>query len=233
MTTPETSPPIKGRSRAAAMLDGAIMVVALVAMVMAYRTYTTKTAGGAHKLPVPGWQALSEGGQIIGPENAPVTMAVFSDFQCPYCARAVRPMRILMSKYPDKVKMVFHHFPLSGHPAARPAAIAAECAAIQGRFVQYHDALFKNQRALGNRTWESFAQEAGVADITAFQQCVAQNATAAKVDAGLALGETVGIRGTPTVYINGVQYNGTGMTELTQLVEDALTTRKSWWQFWK
>ena len=88
------------------------------------------------------WSQLASAGHTMGPANAPVRILEFSDFQCPYCARLQPTLQAIRAKYPDRVAVVYRHFPLADHPHAMQAALASECAAAQGRFERFHDILF-------------------------------------------------------------------------------------------
>src|SRR5262249_19965607 len=115
-----------------------------------------------------------------GARDAPVAVVEFSDFQCPYCAEAFRDLRELMRTRPE-VSLVFRHFPLDGscnshvshslHPDACLAACAAECAAKQGRFWEYHDLLFENHEHLERESLFRYARDANL-DLTAFGDCL-------------------------------------------------------------
>jgi protein-disulfide isomerase len=141
---------------------------------------------------------------IFGKAEAPIAIVEYSDFQCPYCARVTPLLKELHKKYPDKVKLVFKHFPLSFHQAARPAAIASLAAHEQGKFWEMHDALFENQRGLKPDNMAEFAEKAGL-DLERFKKDMeAKEAEYAKlVDADFRQGQSVAVRGTPTLYING------------------------------
>ena len=90
-------------------------------------------------------------GSSVGPKDAKITLVEFSDFQCPFCARAYPTINQLMKDYDGKVQLVFKHFPLiSIHPRAQKAAEAAECAKDQGKFWEFHDALFETQNDWAN-----------------------------------------------------------------------------------
>ncbi|MGF1508698.1 MAG: thioredoxin domain-containing protein [Myxococcota bacterium] len=141
-----------------------------------------------------------------GPEDAKVTLVEFSDFQCPYCARATAPVEQILAAYPEDVKVYFLHFPLSFHKQAMPAAIAAECAHQQGSFWKMHDLMFENQSKLEEKQYAAWAQELGL-DAEQFESCVADPKTQAQVRADMAMGEAAGVGGTPSFYINGVQYS--------------------------
>src|ERR1700686_1786330 len=93
--------------------------------------------------------AVSERDHIRGPEDAPVTLVEYGDFECPYCGRAEGAIRELLSSFGDEVRYVWRHLPLNDvHPHAQLAAEAAEAAAAQGRFWEMHDVLLRHQGAL-------------------------------------------------------------------------------------
>src|SRR6185312_10750016 len=99
---------------------------------------------------------------VKGPASAPVTVVAFSDFQCPFCSRAVPTIHQLETEYGGKVKIVFKQFPLPFHDKAHLAAEAALAAHEQGKFWQMHDKLFANQQALDRPSLEKYAQELGL-----------------------------------------------------------------------
>jgi protein-disulfide isomerase len=153
------------------------------------------------------WNEAITTGQPIGPLPAKVTIVVLSDFQCPACARMRTTLATLRLRHPDHVAIVFHHYPLDTiHPHARTAAVAAECAAEQGRFEAFHDALFARQWELGRRPWEAYAKDAALADPPGFVRCLDERRYARRVESDLALGRRIQIGGTPTVIINGALY---------------------------
>ncbi|MCK6550334.1 thioredoxin domain-containing protein [Myxococcota bacterium] len=140
-----------------------------------------------------------------GPDNAKVTIVEFSDFECPYCSRAVPGVEKVLAAYPNDVRVVFLHYPLSFHKGAMPSAIAATCAHQQGKFWPFHDKLFANQHALGPELFNATAKELGL-DEAKFSACLADPKTKETVDAEMAQGNAAGVEGTPSFFINGVQY---------------------------
>jgi protein-disulfide isomerase len=109
-------------------------------------------------------------------------------------------MQQIMEQYSDSVRWVFRHFPLSFHPEATPAAIAAECAAEQGKFWEYADELFANQATLGSELYVTLAQDLNL-NLTDFNDCVANKDYADKVEAQAAAGGAAGVSGTPGSFI--------------------------------
>lgn len=142
-----------------------------------------------------------------GDANAPVTITVFDDFQCPYCARLVPTLDKVVAAYPTQVKVVFKHFPLSMHKFARQAAIASIAARNQGKFWPMHDELFANYKNLDNELIRELAEKVGL-DMKRFDTDIANPALQQEVNLDMQLGTEAGVRGTPAVYINGEQLKG-------------------------
>lgn len=164
--------------------------------------------------------SVPEGEPIRGSEDGAVTIIEFSDFQCPYCSRGAETVEQILDKYGDDVKFVFQHFPLDRiHPWARPAAIAAECAAAQDKdaFWTLHDAYFDDQEGInqGNVIDKSreYLADTGV-DLDTWATCATDDSSeahqeaAATVQAELELGQELGVQGTPGFFVNGQFLNG-------------------------
>ncbi|MCG8554642.1 MAG: thioredoxin domain-containing protein [Proteobacteria bacterium] len=140
----------------------------------------------------------------FGPKTAKVTVVEFSDFQCPYCSRAVETVHKIREQYPDQVRVVFRQFPLSFHTDANRAAQAALAAHAQGKFWEYHDKLFENQKALDRESLERMAREVGL-NLRAFKKALDESTFEAVVNEDLALGKAVSVSGTPSLFVNGVR----------------------------
>lgn len=161
-------------------------------------------------------------GPALGPADAPVTIVAWSDYQCPYCARAEPVLRELLALYPTQVRLVFRHMPLSFHSQARPAAIAAVCAEEQGRFWDYHDGLFAQPGKLSPDAFGSLADEVGL-DRSAFDSCTVSAAASARVERDIRDAEASGATGTPAFNVNGIQFSGARPLEaFIELVEQEL-----------
>ncbi|MHB8381775.1 MAG: thioredoxin domain-containing protein [Candidatus Binataceae bacterium] len=158
-------------------------------------------------LKAPRTEVASAGRPAIGPANAPVTIVEFSDFQCPFCERAEPTVKQVITKYGDKVRLVYIDFPLPMHSHALDAAKAAQCADQQGKFWPYHDQLFANQSKLTPVDLKATAKKVGL-DTTKFDACFDQAKTEATVQRELEQGKALGIDGTPTFYVNGRQLVG-------------------------
>jgi protein-disulfide isomerase len=160
-------------------------------------------------------------GPSKGPAGARITIVEFSDFQCPYCQRSLATIDQVLAKYPADVRLVYRHLPLDRiHPHARGAAEASACADEQGRFWDYHDKLFQNNRALGKEDLLRYAGETGL-DAQRFQACVEERRFKDKVEADLQAAREVGISGTPAFVVNGVLLSGAQPAEEFYQVIDA------------
>jgi protein-disulfide isomerase len=163
-----------------------------------------------------------------GPADAKVTVVEFSDFQCPYCGRfATQTYSQIKQEYEGKIRFVFRDFPLSTiHPWAEKGAEAAGCANEQGKFWEYHDAIFQNQTAITEK-YQTAAQSgdavAGLAaavdalkstatdlglDATAFAQCLDSGKNAQEIQKDYQDGISYGVQGTPAFYVNGLLVSG-------------------------
>ena len=162
-----------------------------------------------------------------GKASAPVTLVEFSDFQCPWCARAEPTVKEIEQAHPDDVRIVWKHFPLvSIHPNAMPAALAAEAAREQGgagKFWAMHDKLFSNQQALSDATYMQYARELGL-DVSRFEKELASPQLKARVEEDSQLGAKLGVNGTPTFIVNGEKVSA---NELKPTVERLLAQARA------
>jgi protein-disulfide isomerase len=164
----------------------------------------------------------AKGAPSFGPEDAKVTIVEFSDFQCPYCSRAAEVVHQIKNKYGDKVRFVFRQFPLPMHQQAHLAAQAAVAAQQQGKFWEYHDLLFANQRELTRESLEAYAKKVDM-NMTELKRALDGQTNKAAVDADVSLGEGVSVSGTPTVFINGKRVpNPTEFAPVAKLIDEAL-----------
>jgi protein-disulfide isomerase len=158
--------------------------------------------------------ALSEcGSPTCGQANAPVTIDIYADFQCPYCARADGVLQQLASQYIDtgKVKLVYHNFPIIG-PESQTAAQAAECAGDQNKFWAYANYLFTHQNgentgAFSPDALKGFAAQLGL-NQSAFNSCLDSGKYSALVHQQAVEGQQRGVNVTPTFFINGQKFEG-------------------------
>jgi len=163
-----------------------------------------------------------EGAPFRGPAAAPVTIVTFSDFHCAFCKRVVPTLTRILSRYGEKVKLVYRDFPIDGlHPQARNAAEAARCAHDQGKFWEYHDALFANAPKAGPEL-RTYAQQVGL-DLPSFERCLASGTHAATVQKSVDEAIRLGVTGTPAFFVNGELLSGAQpLEELTRVIEREL-----------
>jgi protein-disulfide isomerase len=148
-------------------------------------------------------------GPSMGPDNAPVTIVEFSDFQCPYCSKVEPTIKRVMADYAGKVRFVFRDYPLPFHEHAEKASEASHCAEAQdkNKYWPMHDAMFSNQDKLDVDGLKSLAKGIGL-DEKKFAECLDSGAQKATVDANQKAGAAVGVQGTPHFFVNGHALNG-------------------------
>ena len=151
----------------------------------------------------------AEGAGEFGSKDAKVTIVEFSDFQCPYCTQAAMATTKIKKEYGDKVRVIFRHFPLDFHKEAHLAAQASMAANAQGKFWEFHDLLFANQKALGRADLEKYAGQLKL-DMGKFKKALDSGTYKDAVDADMALGKLVVVQGTPTMFINGKRAQNPG-----------------------
>jgi protein-disulfide isomerase len=162
------------------------------------------------------------GAPFKGPENARVTIVEFSDFQCPYCAKAAGEAAQVVQKFPKDVKLVFKQYPLEDHSQAALAAEASLAAQAQGKFWPLHDKMYANFRQISRANILVWAGEVGL-DMNRFRADLDAHKFAAKVHAEEQEGEAAGVDGTPTFFINGKRFNGVfELSAITPIVLDEL-----------
>lgn len=172
-------------------------------------------AGGPlSALPIPGRD------HIQGPEDAPIQLLEYGDYQCPYCGQAYPVVKEIQKYLGKRLCFAFRNFPLANmHPHAEHAAEAAEAAGAEGRFWEMHDMLFENQRVLEDEDLAGYAETLGL-DAQRFMKSVQSGANATRIREDFRSGARNGVNGTPTFFINGVRYEGAVDDLLAALTEE-------------
>jgi protein-disulfide isomerase len=143
-----------------------------------------------------------------GVDTAPVTIAEFAEFQCPFCQDVNGTLQQIEERYKDRVRFVWKHLPLVRiHSHAMDASVAAEAARNQGKFWEYHDKLFANQQQLGPDDLRRYAQEVGL-DLARFDRDRQDPELKTRVQADMAEATSLGVTSTPTFFINGRLVSG-------------------------
>jgi len=160
----------------------------------------------------------------MGPENAPITIVAFTDYQCPYCHRAQNTMDQILTQYAGKIRLVHRDFPLEGHAQAFPAARAAWCAGEQGKFWEYYKSLMSVSGDMAEADLLGRAEGLKL-DSAAFKTCAASDRHDAAIREGADTGARLGVTGTPGYFINGRMLTGAQPIEQFQQVIDAELSR--------
>lgn len=169
--------------------------------------------------------SLNSNNPSRGPEDAAITIIEFTDFQCPYCARAAKTVEDVLQKYSGKARLILKNNPLDFHKQAKDAAAAALAAHKQGKFWEYHDLLFENSSDLSEDMFIKFAQDLKL-DMEKFNNDRSSEAVAVQVDAEKQEAEKHGLRGTPSFVVNGVAVRGAQTLEYFSEVIDRLLAEK-------
>ncbi len=159
---------------------------------------------------------------IRGPNDAPVTLLEYGDYECPYCGQAESVIRALLSEFGDDLRYVWRHLPLADvHPNAQTAAEGAEAAGAQGRFWEMHDTLLANQDKLRPFELARHANDIGL-DVDRYWDELRRREHAARVAEDVASADASGVTGTPSFFINGRRYSGAyDIATLTRVVKAA------------
>jgi protein-disulfide isomerase len=147
-----------------------------------------------------------DGSPVRGPDTAPVVVVEFADFECPFCQKVAPEIDDLVAKRATKVRFVYKFMPLSMHPHGEQAARAAIAAQAQGKFWEMHHQLFANAGHLEDSDLEGYARALGL-DVSRFREDMKSAATRTRLDADRKLADDLGVKGTPTLFIDGREYD--------------------------
>ena len=166
------------------------------------------------------YEIPTEGFYSRGPADAPITIVEFSDYQCPFCRRWHDEVaQALYAAYPNQIRLVYRNLPLTSiHPDALSAAEAALCAGDQNAYWEYHDKLFSGE-TLGKSTYMQYAQELNL-DMTSFEACIDNRTHQAAVQVDSDFAVNLGVRSTPTFFINGLAVVGAQPLDVFKQVID-------------
>lgn len=180
-----------------------------------------QTSSESQPEPVTRYDVPIDDDPILGPEDAPITIIEFSDYECPYCRKWHSEVYgRLFEDYPDQVRLVYRDFPLDSiHSNAIPAAEAANCAYEQGSFWEFHDKLFGMELGLSPDAYQQYAQDLSL-DMDAFNECVDARRYRDEVQSDYDYASQLGVRSTPTFFINGIALVGAQPYEVFQEVID-------------
>ena len=169
--------------------------------------------------------AIADGTPSRGPVDAPIVMIEYTDFQCPFCTRIQPVLDALMKRYDGQIRHVFKNLPLPMHKEAQLAGAASLCAQDQGKFWEYRDWLFANQRTLSRDSMVAKAGDFGM-DSEVFTACIDKGTYLAVVRADMAEANGFGITGTPGFLINGRVLTGAQPIEEFEVIIDSELKRR-------
>lgn len=160
-----------------------------------------------------------------GEENAKAVIAVFDDYECPYCSRLEPRFDLLMKEYAGKVKLIVKHYPIPGHRYAYPAAMAALAAANQGKFWEFHAALLQNHNALNDQKIREIADSLKL-DRERFEQDLNSPQSHERILQDMQEGQEMDVRGTPTLFLNGKKLDNRDFRRLPDMINEILADEK-------
>ncbi|MBT3389280.1 MAG: DsbA family protein [Chloroflexi bacterium] len=159
---------------------------------------------------------------VWGPDDAPITIIEFSDYECPYCQKwHVQIWPLIQAAYPEQIRLVYRDFPLTNiHPNATPAASAANCAEEQDAYWEFSEMLFSAEQNLNVETYLQYAETLNL-DMDAFTECVESGRHNAEIMADLEYAVNLGVSSTPTFFVNGIPVVGAQPFEVFQNIIEA------------
>jgi len=169
--------------------------------------------------------AVSEKNPVKGNKDAQIAIIEYSDFQCPYCSKAIETIEQVLKEYPEKVKLIFKHNPLEFHKQALPAAKASLAAYKQGKFWEYHDLLFKNSSNMNEEMLIQFAKDLKL-DLEKFNTDRKSPEIEEQIKAEQAEAEKHGLKGTPSFLVDGVLVRGARDKEHFVMVIERILAEK-------
>jgi protein-disulfide isomerase len=193
---------VEGASRATAVALASFAAMSAAAMGVAIMAAPAETMSGPQLLEIDLAMA-----KVAGPRNALVRLVVFSDFQCQFCAQLAPVLKRVREEFPNDVLVAYRYFPLESHPRAIPAAIAAECAAEQGAFWDYHDRLFAEGGDLSDARLLALAASLQL-DEGKFRECLNSGRAKGVIEASYADAVKSGLEGAPALFLDGNRIGG-------------------------
>lgn len=208
-------------------LDGITVISAFCAIGiswLAFQKHTGPRLVERQERRIEGWERFRLDGRSLGGGGGAVTLVEFGDYECPVC-RAYHPwLQGLVTEFPERLRVVFAHFPLSYHRAAYPAARAVECAANQERFRAFHDRLMSEDEWMLNaqREFQRIAVEVGIADLEEFRVCIMDTGKVPAVERHRRIGSEIRIDGVPTLILDGIMLGDVDSTTLAHRIRTYL-----------
>jgi protein-disulfide isomerase len=198
-----------------------VLALAIAALASPSPAPAASDAKAAETAPAPRVQVAIDDSPVLGRNDAAVTIVEFSDFHCPYSAQGTLALRRLLKLYPNKVRLVFKHYPLGMRFENRMAHRGAIAAGAQNKFWDMHEWLFRNQRA-GRHAAIDHARELGL-DVDAFIEVSGSDTSRTRIQRDLELGRQLQVIATPTYFVNGTRVVGAqSLQDWRRLIEQEL-----------
>jgi len=180
----------------------------------------TRASSGLPPTRIDNWETVSTAGVPVWSTKSKVVVVEFADLECPACKNFHQVLKGAAQESRTQVALSLVHFPLSIHRFAKSAARALECASTVGRADKFVEVVFDKQDSIGLKSWSSFADDANISDTAGFERCVRDTAAVARIAFGRALGEEMGLNGTPVIIINGWRFDRPpGRAQLVRIFE--------------
>jgi len=166
------------------------------------------------------------GHSIMGAEDAPVTLVIFDDYQCPFCSRLDPYVKGILTRFPDQVRFVVKQFPLSSHKYSLNAAMAALAAGDQGRFWEFHSRLLENHDTLDDAKIQSIAEGLSL-DMARFNKDLSSAVNRELVQRDIEEGKSINVTGTPSLFLNGKRVDNHNVPRLPLLIQQEIAKAAS------
>lgn len=227
MSKTKTSPPSMDTAKKARVFIWVLLAVLVAVGVIWYTVFTLNKPAPAAPTPVAEAQLVREDShRVTSPATEKAQLVEFLDFECEACLAAQPVVEELKKEFGDRITFVNRYFPLPAHRNSATAALAVEAAAQQGKYEQMYAKMFETQPQWGEKTesqaplFRTFAEELGL-DLTAYDAAVADDKTKERIKKDIADGTALGVKGTPTFFLNGKMLNLETKEQFRQLLADA------------
>lgn len=210
------------------IVTGIAFLACLVAVASLFRNeFWPAPASAAVPAHIAKWREYAVSTERVGPAVAAVTIVEWSDFQCPFCRRAVFGIDSLMAMHPGAITLLHRNFPIQSHQFSMALSRGGICAARQNRFGEYYHAVFLAQDSVKSISVDSFAERAHVPDGKTFRECLLDPAVDTTIAKDRAAGDSMKVTGTPTFLINDTRIVGyAGVPALDSLIANMLHASK-------
>jgi len=173
------------------------------------------------------WEEIFDGPRDIGTKSYPLQLIIFYDYECPYCSSFEESIKSALKEFKNKLAVTYQHRLLPNHERALSAAIAAECAGLQNKFLPFHELLFERTLDIYNVNFQEIAKESGVRNLEKFSSCMEEMKTLKVIDREVSRADSLGINETPYFLINGSRFKSAiDSSTLNHLLSQELKSKR-------